>query len=98
MTSRPPSHSTISAPTPVIAPVSGTKEAIVRASRRLRPRYSPLAAAKTRAACAYTMGGHAARVFDAANGEYHGRSLRPGRPIADFGPLTGGIHERKRVR
>src|SRR5439155_74218 len=40
---------------------------------------------------AYTMEEHAARVFDAANGEYLGRSLRLARTMAAFVPLTGAI-------
>src|SRR5947209_1938804 len=40
---------------------------------------------------AYTMEEHAARVFDAANGEYLGRSLRLARTMAAFVPLTGVI-------
>src|SRR5256886_11833797 len=40
---------------------------------------------------AYTMEEHAARVFDAANGEYLGRSLRLARTMAAFVPLTGLI-------
>jgi len=40
---------------------------------------------------AYTMEEHAARVFDAANGEYLARSLRLARTMAAFVPLTGAI-------
>jgi len=40
---------------------------------------------------AYTMEDHAARVFDAANGEYLARSLRLARTMAAFVPLTGVI-------
>ncbi|PYN95209.1 MAG: ABC transporter ATP-binding protein [Candidatus Rokuibacteriota bacterium] len=40
---------------------------------------------------AYTMEDHAARVFDAANGEYLTRSLRLARTMAAFVPLTGVI-------